>query len=385
MAKVSILVPIYNVEEFLPQCLDTLINQTLKDIEIICINDGSPDSCSEIIKEYAKKDSRIVVISKKNSGYGDSMNKGLSVAKGEYIGIVEPDDFIDLDAFECLYKTASKNKAEVAKANFYEYCGETDEDSGVSELFNTAFPNDETGRIIDPQVNRAIFLQPPSIWAAIYKRSFLKENNVQFLPTPGASYQDLGFNFKVWSSARRAFFIERAFLHYREDNENSSIKSAGKIYAVRDEYAEIKRFIAEKGLFEKLKKEYYACKISSYIWNIDRLPNSAARKFSKELRLTFKEARREKAIGVPGAIVGKRDKNYRIAKHPKWYVFSKDIREGTKRKIIKIAKVIFPFFRYRARVIKELNELDKAQKRLYSEIDKLKKENEELKKKVNKK
>ena len=384
MAKVSVLVPIYNVEEFLPQCLDTLVNQTLKDIEIVCINDGSPDSCLEIIKDYAKKDSRIVVIDKKNSGYGSSMNKGLSVAKGEYIGIVEPDDFIDLDAFECLYKTASKNKAEVVKANYYQYCGETDEDSGVSALFNTTFPNDETGRLIDPQVNRSIFLQQPSIWAAIYKRSFLEENKIQFLPTPGASYQDLGFNFKVWASARRAFFIERAFLHYREDNQNSSVKSASKIYAVKDEYEGIKQFITDKGLFEKLKKEYYACKISSYIWNLDRLPKSAAMKFAKELKLTFKEARKEKAIGVAGAIVGKRDQNYKIAKHPKRYVLSKDFREGTKRRVFKIAKIIFPFFRYRARIIKELNELESAQKRLYSEINKLKKENEELKKGKNK-
>ena len=116
--KVSVLVPIYNVEEFLPECLDSLVNQTLKDIEFICINDGSKDDSLKILKEYAKKDKRILIINKKNSGYGDSMNKGLEKAKGEYIGIVESDDFIDLDAFEKLYNIAKKNDADVVKRIF---------------------------------------------------------------------------------------------------------------------------------------------------------------------------------------------------------------------------------------------------------------------------
>ena len=87
--KVSVLVPIYNVEEFLPECLDSLVNQTLREIEIICINDGSKDDSLKILKEYASKDKRIKIIDKKNTGYGDSMNQGLKKATGEYVGIVE--------------------------------------------------------------------------------------------------------------------------------------------------------------------------------------------------------------------------------------------------------------------------------------------------------
>ena len=117
--KVSVLVPIYNVEEFLPECLDSLVNQTLKEIEIICINDGSKDNSLDIIKKYATEDKRIVIIDKKNSGYGDSMNRGLKKATGEYVGIVESDDFIDLDAFEKLYKIAKHENVEVVKSNFY--------------------------------------------------------------------------------------------------------------------------------------------------------------------------------------------------------------------------------------------------------------------------
>ena len=115
MKKISVLVPIYNVEKYLPECLDSLISQTLKDIEIICINDGSTDSSLQIIKRYAKKDSRIIVINKKNSGYGDSMNQGLAKATGEYIAIVESDDYIDEDAWENLYKLAKKHNADIVR------------------------------------------------------------------------------------------------------------------------------------------------------------------------------------------------------------------------------------------------------------------------------
>ena len=101
--KLSVLVPIYNVEQYLPQCLDSLCAQTLKSLEIICINDGSTDASGAILDEYSKNNPNIIVINKKNSGYGDSMNCGLRKAVGEYIGIVESDDFIDPDAFEKLY------------------------------------------------------------------------------------------------------------------------------------------------------------------------------------------------------------------------------------------------------------------------------------------
>ena len=119
MTKVSVLVPIYNVEKYLDECLASLAKQTLKDIEIICINDGSTDNSPKILQKYAKKYSNFVVINKQNSGYGDSMNKGLEKATGEYIGIVESDDFIESDAFKKLYELAHKTKADIVKTNYF--------------------------------------------------------------------------------------------------------------------------------------------------------------------------------------------------------------------------------------------------------------------------
>ena len=119
--KVSVIIPIFNVERYLSQCLDSVVNQTLKEIEIICVNDGSTDKSLDIIKEYASKDSRIVIIDKKNSGYGHSMNCGMDIAKGEYIGIIESDDYAELQMFEKLYNLANKKNLDVVKSGFFYY------------------------------------------------------------------------------------------------------------------------------------------------------------------------------------------------------------------------------------------------------------------------
>ena len=118
--KVSVVVPIYNVEKYLRVCLDSLVGQTLKEIEIICVDDGSTDSSKEIIREYVKKDARVKMIAKeKNSGYGNSMNQGFDMAGGDYIGILESDDFAEPTMYEKLYAAAHENSLDMAKSSFW--------------------------------------------------------------------------------------------------------------------------------------------------------------------------------------------------------------------------------------------------------------------------
>ena len=119
MVKISVLIPVYNVERYLSDCLNSILRQSLKDIEIICINDGSTDKSSEILYQYANRDNRIRIIDKENGGYGSAMNCGLKAAQGEYIGVVESDDFISPLMFERLYYEAKRNDAEVVKSNYW--------------------------------------------------------------------------------------------------------------------------------------------------------------------------------------------------------------------------------------------------------------------------
>lgn len=176
---VSVIVPIYNVEKYLRQCITSILNQTLKNLEIILINDGSTDSSSDIIKEYASEDSRIIVVDKPNSGYGHSMNIGLSKATGKYVGIVESDDWIEPDMFEVLYRLSEKDGLEISRSEFFFYDTENGENNRISET--SYVPHD---RVLAPCDENSVFMQQPSIWANLYLRSFLEENNIRFLETP---------------------------------------------------------------------------------------------------------------------------------------------------------------------------------------------------------
>lgn len=241
MARISVIIPVYNSKKYLNQCIDSVLQQTLTDMEIICIDDGSDDGSGEVLDEYAKKDNRVKVIHKSNSGYGASMNVGLSNAEGEYIGIVESDDFIEPTMFDILYNQAEEKKAEVVKAMFYDY---TDKGGSISRSLFDAVSDYE--KRLPPFYEPLSAKEYPDIlqgyvylWSGIYRRDFLEENAIRFNETPGASFQDVDFTYKVYVSAKRLMFIEDNLYHYRRDNENSSVYSKCKVYCICDEFSEV--------------------------------------------------------------------------------------------------------------------------------------------------
>lgn len=291
--KVSIVVPIYNVEKYLRQCLDSIISQTLKEIEIICVNDGSTDSSPDIINEYIAKDPRVKVINKPNSGYGHSMNMGFDAANGEYIGIVESDDYADANMFESLYAQAKKYELDVIKSGYYFYYSQPTEKNIKQEIVSSVLANKTfcpTSFFKAKMELVEFFNIKPTIWSAIYRKDFIRSNNIRFNETPGASYQDAGFNFKVWTCAEKVQLIKEAFLHYRQDNENSSVNSKGKVFCICDEYAEMERFLnlhpLKKGILECVMNRI---KYDSYMWNYERLAPKYKYLFLERASAEFKE------------------------------------------------------------------------------------------------
>lgn len=270
--KVSILIPCYNVDKYVTQCIESVLQQTLRDIEIICINDGSKDNTLSILRSFEKEDSRIRIIDKPNSGYGDSMNCGLDCAVGEYIGIVESDDYIDAGMFEALYNAAVREDAEIVRSCYYE------NKSGVDTLItNEWVPKNRT---YNPNQETAVFMQAPAIWSAIYRRSWLVDEGIRFLPTPGASYQDTSFAFKCYACCKRFHMLDKAFLHYRTDNQASSVNNPGKATCVCDEWGEIYRFVRKnKRRFAHLYSLMPFIQYGTYKWNFDRLSGQLKYKF----------------------------------------------------------------------------------------------------------
>ncbi|MBQ1387593.1 glycosyltransferase [Candidatus Saccharibacteria bacterium] len=285
--KISVLVPIYNSSEYLEECLNSLKNQTLKEVEFILINDGSTDNSSEIMKKYKELDSRFRIINKENTGYGDSLNKGIKIARGKYIGIVEPDDFCNKNMFEILGGLIEEDGADIVRGGYY-YHSEKD-----NRIRRTIFA-DEKKRVFYPIKDYRIFCEPPAIWSAIYRKDFLRGNNIEFLPTPGASYQDTGFYIKTLVCANRVVFIDKPLYYYRVDNCNSSVNDKSKIMAVVNEYREIEKFVAKLSDGDLWLRYCQAAKFGSYNWNLSRLSGREEQNF---IALMKREFSKEKRVG----------------------------------------------------------------------------------------
>lgn len=244
MPKVSVIVPVYNVENYLRQCLGSIINQTLTDIEIICVDDGSTDLCPGILDEYAQKEKRMKVIHIANAGYGHAVNVGFENAAGEYIGIVESDDYILPGMYEVLYAQAKKNNLDVVKSDYFMFWGN----------FSIRKPqsNISYNQVLGIQERKVFFDCPIANWSGLYKREFLAGNRIQHNETPGASYQDIGFWVQAMSMAEKIMWLDGAFYMYRQDNPSQSIKNRTKMMDIRNEYQFAEKMLTQRGLYREL-------------------------------------------------------------------------------------------------------------------------------------
>lgn len=262
MMKVSVIIPAYNVEDTIDRCIKSVIAQTYENLEILCINDGSSDNTLEKIREKAKIDNRIKVLDKPNSGYGSTINLGIEKATGDYISIIESDDFAEKDMIETLVNCAEEWKADVVKANYYEYWSD-----GTKKTVNylAAFAENE----VHTNVARLCTLGP-TIWAGLYRRSFLNDNDIWLLDSSGASFQDTGFAFKVMINAPKVVCIKKPILNYTVDNEKSSVHDREKVFCVCNEFEEIKYYLVKHNAYVRMGicniYQYY-----TYLWNINRL------------------------------------------------------------------------------------------------------------------
>lgn len=262
MPKVSVVVPVYNVSAYLRECMDSLVRQTLREIEIICVNDGSTDNSPEILREYAEADSRVILIDQENGGYGKAMNAGIDRAAGEYLGIVEPDDYVRLTMFEDLYRVAEENSLDLVKADYDRF---TTGENGETRTFRrTHLSPRETdyGRVFRPAEEKESFFFVMNTWAGIYRLSFLREHGIRHHETPGASFQDNGFWFQTFLYAERAMILNTPYYRVRRDNPNSSVKNPGKVYAMNREYDYIRELLEkDPAVWEDMKQVYWRQRI----------------------------------------------------------------------------------------------------------------------------
>ena len=282
---VSVLVPIYNAEPYLRQCLDSLVGQKLKNIEIICINDGSTDSSLSIVNEYTAHDSRIRVIDKANSGYGSSMNMGLQAARGEYVGIVEPDDFVELKMFAKLFKQARKRNCDIVRCCYSRYKKGT-------KVYVNNYAGLPYRKLIDPKDYPRILHTDPAIWTGIYKRSWLNREGIDFRETPGAAFQDAGFYLKTFLAAERVVLLRQPLVNYRIDNPSSSVKRSDRVFVINDELADAEAFMRNDALRTRAFAEWFhVAKYGKYRWNYERIAAEDRLDFVLRVREEFQAAK----------------------------------------------------------------------------------------------
>lgn len=287
MAKVSIIIPTYNVEEYLEECMDSVVRQTLQDIEIICINDGSTDGSLEILKRYAQNDKRIIIVDKENGGYGIGMNIGLDKATGEYIGIVEPDDFVPLNMYEDLYNIAEKENLDFVKADFYRF--KRSGNGNMDLVYNHLSKNEEDYNVVfNPSTDPKTLLYIMNTWSGIYRRSFLEEYHIRHNETPGASFQDNGFFWQTFIYAKRCMFIDKPYYMNRRDNPNSSVHNPDKVYCINKEYDFIREILMQdKKIWNRFKYIYWVKKLSNYLATVKRIGEEYKREYIRAISKEF--------------------------------------------------------------------------------------------------
>lgn len=209
MEKISIIVPIYNVETYLRDCMETIINQTYKEIEIILVNDGSTDSSLEICNEYAEKNDKIKIVSKKNGGLSDARNVGLEYATGKYIMFVDSDDYLAFNSCEVLYNAIKDTEFDFVTANFA--FTNNDGTPWKKPMFGDKFEN----TILDiSDYKKSFYLVNSTVWNKIFRKEFIDKNNLKF--EYGLLAEDAVFTTKAFLKAKTTYYIKDIVYYYRQ-------------------------------------------------------------------------------------------------------------------------------------------------------------------------
>jgi glycosyltransferase involved in cell wall biosynthesis len=265
MVKISVIIPVYNAEEFLESSLGSVLNQTLSEIELICVNDGSKDNSLAMLDNFAKTDARIKVIDQINEGCGAARNRALNEATGEYIYFFDPDDYILPNAFEKLYNNAVNNQSDIVLFKIAKF-----QDGEPIDYSKPGFNLDETfGENVDfdnftfdyHEVKRHVLNSSFAPWTKLYKKDFM-DNYDDFRFPVGLAFDDVPFHVKAMLRASRISFVPDYLYHYRLSNPNSVNNTSSNGIYIMDIIDLVEMQLKEDNFFDEFKKEFYLFKIT---------------------------------------------------------------------------------------------------------------------------
>lgn len=292
--KVTIIVPIHNSEKYLQQCLESALSQTLRDIEILCIDSSNTSRCAQIIDALKEQDNRIVYIKDPNLSYGYKINVGIELAKGDYVAILETDDQMSPAMMEKLYTAGELYHVDVVNSDYFRFFEFKGKKIGY---ICKSYPNFQVyDQLVNYTTQTPKTIVAGGIWAALHRKEFLLTQNIRLNDSPGASFQDTSFLFLRGLLAKSVYYLDEPLYWYRTDNIGSSVKDDKKIFEIADEYKFlkqelVKRHVEDAGVWNLFYNEKY----SGFYWNYCRLPEIARDLFLKRY---LEELREDTADGA---------------------------------------------------------------------------------------
>ena len=290
VVKLSVIVPCYNVEEYLGECLDSIINQTFRDIEIVCINDGSTDNTLDILNSYAKKDDRIKIINQTNQGLSMARNMGLKNVTGEYVTFIDSDDFFELTAFEETLKIVDKKSLDLLIFKLINFNDETHEKEEWG-YFEMKCIKDIVGDNVFTQedIGEKFYYMSVTAPGKIYKYDIIQD--IEF--PVGLIFEDEPFFVEVMFRAKRAYIYDK-HLYYRRIRSNSITNSEmANFYHIIEIFNMISDITKDYGFFEKYQSRLYRRKISSIHWIFTNLNEEYREFYFEKMKEDYEEYKNE--------------------------------------------------------------------------------------------
>ena len=290
MVKISIIMPVYNIEKYLKECLDSILNQTFKDYEVICVDDGSKDNSLNILNEYAKKDSRFKIISQENAGAGAARNNGLKLAQGEYVQFLDADDYFEPTMLEEMYNKAQEFGADLVVCS----CRKVNEFGEIIENSNPQWPIKLEAVPLNKPFNWKDF--PEDIlwmfcvipWNKLCKREMLVKNDIDFQNL--SSSNDVAFGHKVKICAEKIVVFDRQLINYRYNHVESISKTRAKnTINIIHSAKEVKDFLIKRGLYTELENAFIKAYKNHIRSGISLCNDEQYEKFVEEFKVLYPE------------------------------------------------------------------------------------------------
>lgn len=358
MVKISVIIPVYNCEDFIEESIRSILNQTFDDIEIIAIDDGSKDNTLSILNDLANDDSRLLVYSQENQGSSVARNRAMSMAKGDYIYFFDADDYLVEDGLEKAYSNAVGNDSDIVLFKYDQYMDDKfleHIDLDIEKEFPGEDFNNFTFNVYD--YKKRAFKGPFAPWYKFYKREFLESQDYFEFP-PILNHNDVPFHVKTILKASKISFVPEYLYHYRTDNPNSISNTRQRKY--KDIFSIIQiveDFLKENGLFEEFKKEFEYFVINRVTFEIRDRPEE------------YFELAKEKLTPIDLD-------NDLLAKKVRFKAES--IVNSSSLEIYNFKMEIYDLERKLDKLSKKNKKLEKENKKLKKELKKVQKKNEEI-------